>query len=202
MYGADTLACIAIGDQNRPEGPGFFACSCPTAPKESLVCPQITRCNHSPNPPSSVRASYSVLNRNSNTAKAHSLREPPPPPRDRTARHARGTPRLALDSRSDAAPIFTHTPVHTTHLLCAVPYYVLRAEDARAHALTPTERPAGQTTVFASTPCINHTNSHLKIVQCAIADKSSTLPIRNLNCTHTHTHIYIYIYTYIYIIYI
>jgi len=25
MYGAETLACIAIGDQNRPEGPGFFA---------------------------------------------------------------------------------------------------------------------------------------------------------------------------------
>jgi len=58
VYGAETLACIAIGDQNRPEGPGFFACSRPTAPKESLVCPQITRCNHSPNPPSSVRASY------------------------------------------------------------------------------------------------------------------------------------------------
>jgi len=58
VYGAETLACIAIGDQNRPEGPGFFACSRPTAPKGSLVCPQITRCNHSPNPPSSVRASY------------------------------------------------------------------------------------------------------------------------------------------------
>ena len=24
MYGAESLACIAIGDQNRPEGPGFF----------------------------------------------------------------------------------------------------------------------------------------------------------------------------------
>jgi len=58
MYGADTLACIAIGDQIRPEGPGFFACSRPTAPTGSLVCPQITRCNHSPNAPSSVRASY------------------------------------------------------------------------------------------------------------------------------------------------
>jgi len=61
MYGADTLACIAIGDQNRPEGPGFFACSRPTAPKGSLVSPQITRCNYSPKPPSSVRASYNVL---------------------------------------------------------------------------------------------------------------------------------------------
>ena len=63
MYGAETLACIAIGDQNRPEGPVFFACSRPTAPKGSLVCPQITRCNHShsPNPPSSVQASYVLL---------------------------------------------------------------------------------------------------------------------------------------------
>jgi len=24
MYGAETLACIAIGDQNRPEGPVLF----------------------------------------------------------------------------------------------------------------------------------------------------------------------------------
>jgi len=61
MYGAETLACIATGDQNRPEGPGFFACSRPTAPKGSLVCPQITRCNHSLNPPSSVRASYAQV---------------------------------------------------------------------------------------------------------------------------------------------
>jgi len=35
MYGAETLACIAIGDQNRPEGPGFFACSVPQHPKEA-----------------------------------------------------------------------------------------------------------------------------------------------------------------------
>ena len=58
MYGAETLACIAIGDQNRPEEPGFFACSRPTAPEGSLVCPHITHSNHSPYPPSSVRASY------------------------------------------------------------------------------------------------------------------------------------------------
>ena len=58
VYGAEMLACIAIVDQNRPEGPGFFAWPRPTAPKGSLVCPKITRCNHSPNPPSSVRASY------------------------------------------------------------------------------------------------------------------------------------------------
>jgi len=62
IYGAETLACVAIGDQNRPEGPGFFACSRPTAPKGSLVCPHITHINHSPPhttyPPSSVRASY------------------------------------------------------------------------------------------------------------------------------------------------
>jgi len=63
VYEAETLACIAIGDQNRPEGPGFFACSRPIAPKGSLVYPQITRCNHSPTPPSSVRASYSVAMR-------------------------------------------------------------------------------------------------------------------------------------------
>ena len=61
MYGADTLACIAIGDQNRPKGPGFFACSRPTAPKGSLVCPQITRCNHSPNPPSSLQRPSELL---------------------------------------------------------------------------------------------------------------------------------------------
>ena len=45
MYGAETLACIAIGDQNRPEGPVFFACSRPAAPKGSLVCPHITHSN-------------------------------------------------------------------------------------------------------------------------------------------------------------
>jgi len=51
MYGAETLACIAIGDQNRPEAPGFFACSHPTAPKWSLICPHITHSKHSPYPP-------------------------------------------------------------------------------------------------------------------------------------------------------
>jgi len=57
---AETLACIAIGDQNRLEEPSFFACSRPTAPKGSLVCPHITHSNHSPYPPSSVRASYEI----------------------------------------------------------------------------------------------------------------------------------------------
>ena len=33
MYGAETLACIAIGDQNRPEGPGFLPAPVPQHPK-------------------------------------------------------------------------------------------------------------------------------------------------------------------------
>ena len=33
IYGAETLACIAIGDQNRPEGPGFLPAPVPQHPK-------------------------------------------------------------------------------------------------------------------------------------------------------------------------
>jgi len=57
-YGWKTLGYIAVGGEIPLEGRGCFACSRPIAPKGSLVCPQNDHSNHSPNPPSSVRASY------------------------------------------------------------------------------------------------------------------------------------------------
>jgi len=57
-YGWKTLGYIAVGGEIPLEGGVFFACSRPIAPKGSLVCPQNDHSNQSPNPPSSVRASY------------------------------------------------------------------------------------------------------------------------------------------------
>jgi len=59
-YGWKTLGYIAVDGEIPLEGHVFFACSRPIAPKGSLVCPQNDHSNHSPNPPSSVRASYLI----------------------------------------------------------------------------------------------------------------------------------------------
>jgi len=60
VYGAETLACIAIGDQNRPEGPGFLPAPVPQHPKGAqfaLRSPVAT--THQTPPPASERATNS-----------------------------------------------------------------------------------------------------------------------------------------------